>query len=233
MKDERFDARDALERCRLSAADDAVGADVSAAVEARLSSTCPSAVVAELRRAALHGLEAGAASADAAASQAIAAWACEVSAAAAALAARGVVDEELAATVALALRKRQEMSLEGAATRAVARRRANRRAADARALLPPDASEPARRFVVARFVHSEAPITAEAVRARCEEYQNIAATVSQRAADLAAEQAPRRSRASSRRLWARSLLSRRGSVSWNLAQGKAMCIFPRKSPTRA
>ena len=33
LKDERFDARDALERCRLSAADDAVGADVSAAVE--------------------------------------------------------------------------------------------------------------------------------------------------------------------------------------------------------
>ena len=55
LKDERFDARDALERCRLSAADDAVGADVSAAVEARLSSNCPSAVVAELRRAALDG----------------------------------------------------------------------------------------------------------------------------------------------------------------------------------
>ena len=109
-----------------------------------------------------------------------------MSAAAAALGALGVVDEELAATVALALRKRQEVTLEGAAARAVAKRRAERRAADARALLPPDASEPARRFVVARFVHSKAPIAAEAVRARCEEYQNIAATVAHRAG-LAAE----------------------------------------------
>ena len=67
-----------------AAADDAVGADVSAAVEARLSSTCPSAVVAELRRVAIEALEAGAASADAAASQAIVAWASEVSAATAA-----------------------------------------------------------------------------------------------------------------------------------------------------
>ena len=87
----------------------------------------------------------------------------------------------------LALRKRQEVTLEGAAARAVAKRRAERRAADARALLPPDASEPARRFVVARFVHSKAPIAAEAVRARCEEYQNIAATVAHRAAQLAAD----------------------------------------------
>ena len=90
--------------------------------------------------AALEALEAGAASADAAAQSAVDAWASEVSAAAAALGALGVVDEELAATVALALRKRQEVTLEGAAARAVAKRRANRRAADAQALLPPDAS---------------------------------------------------------------------------------------------
>merc|ERR1712091_252728 len=83
LKEERFDARDALERCRLSAADDAVGADVSAAVEARLSSTCSSAVVAELRRAALEALEAGAESADAAAQGAVDAWASELTAAAA------------------------------------------------------------------------------------------------------------------------------------------------------
>ena len=140
-----------------------------------------------MRRAALEALEAGAASADAAAQSAVDAWASEVSAAAAALGALGVVDEELAATVALALRKRQEVTLEGAAARAVAKRRSERRAADARALLPPDASEPARRFVVARFVHSKAPIAAEAVRARFDEYQNIAATVAHRAAQLAAD----------------------------------------------
>ena len=110
-----------------------------------------------------------------------------MAAAAAALGALGVVDEELAATVALALRKRQEVSLEGAAARAVAKRRAERRAADARALLPPDASDLARRFVVARFVHSEAPIAAEVVRARFAEYQSIAATVAPRAAQLAAD----------------------------------------------
>ena len=39
----------------------------------------------------------------------------------------GVVDDELAATVALALRKRQEVTLEGAAARAVAKRRAKAR----------------------------------------------------------------------------------------------------------
>ena len=36
-------------------------------------------------------------------------------------------------------------------------------------------------------MNSKAPIAAEAVRARCEEYQNIAATVAHRAAQLAAD----------------------------------------------
>ena len=112
LKDERFDARDALERCRLSAADDAVGADVSAAIELRLPSHCPSAVVAELRRAALEALEAGAASAGAAAQGAVDAWGLEVAAATAALGAFGVVDEELAATVCVEIKLRASHAID-------------------------------------------------------------------------------------------------------------------------
>ena len=185
LKDERFDARDALERCQLGAADDAVGAGVSAAVEALLPEACLSAVVAELRRAALDALEAGAADAGAAARHAIDAWASEVAAAAAALESLGVIDAELAATVALFLRNRQEVSLEGAARRVVDRRRAAQRAEAVRAF--PIVSDTARRFVVARFVHSEAIITEEAVRAQLSHWKMIEAGVADRVLQLALE----------------------------------------------
>lgn len=185
LKDERFDARDALERCQLGAADDAVGAGVSAAVKALLPEACLSAVVAQLRRAALDALEAGAADAGAAARHAIDAWASEVAAAAAALESLGVIDAVLAATVALSLRKRQEVSLEGAARRVVDRLRAAQRAEAVRAF--PIVSDTARRFVVARFVHSEAIITEEAVRAQLSHWKMIEAGVADRVLQLALE----------------------------------------------